>query len=140
MHITPVLISLFVCTGVCLLSVIGYFLVKKENRLLTAQLTEMRIRLATDKKKFRELQSRYNNITTFHKSIEEAELTTRFQAPRLNASREDAGHQGASKVPEKYSYVRSLTEKGMSVEEIASVLSISSHEASQLVTLTKMAA
>lgn len=140
MHMSLTLIILIVCAAACLLLLGAYFLVKKENRLLAGQLTETRIRLTTNKKKLRELQCRYNDITAFQKSIAQAQLTTRFQIPRLHAAQGNANTQSASKIPEKYSYIRSLTEKGMSAEEIASVLSISPHEASQLVKLTMITA
>lgn len=133
-------ISLIVCAVACLLLLLRYILVKKENRLLSDQLTETTIQLETNKKKLQALQGRYNDITAFQKSIEQAELTTRFQAPRLQATRVNAGTPSGSKVPEKYSYIRTLTEKGMSAEEIASVLSISDQEASQLVTLALITA
>ena len=140
MQMSPATISLTVTAVACLLLLTRYVMTKKENKLLLDQLTEMSIQLATNTKKFHELQGRYNDISHFQKSIEQAELTTRFQAPRLQAARVNAGTQSASQIPEKYSYIRSLTEKGMSAEEIASVLSISHYEASQLVTLTKITA
>lgn len=138
MQMSPANISLTLCAVACLVLLTRYVLAKKENKLLSDQLTETSIQLATNKKKLSELQGRYNDISHFQKSIEQAELTTRFQSPRLQAARLGAGTHSASQIPEKYSYIHSLTEKGMSAEEIASVLSISSHEASQLVTLTRI--
>ena len=42
--------------------------------------------------------------------------------------------------PERYRYVHRLAESGMAAEEIAEVLSISGHEARQLVNLARLAA
>ena len=111
-------------------------LVKKENSLLSEQLTQTTISLENNKKKLLELQKRHDEITEFQKTIREAELTTNLQKPRLLAAHEEAGYSSSKNVPEKYSYIRSLTEKGMSVKEIATLLSISPYEANQLVTLT----
>ncbi|BHH83390.1 hypothetical protein [Desulforhopalus sp. 52FAK] len=111
-------------------------LVKKENILLSEQLTQATISLESNRKKLSDLQRRHEEITAFQKSIREAELTTSLQKPRLYAAHDESRYSNNKNVPEKYSYIRSLTEKGMSVKEIATVLSISPHEANQLVTLT----
>jgi orotate phosphoribosyltransferase-like protein len=39
----------------------------------------------------------------------------------------------------KYSSVQSLAQQGLSIEEIASILDVSTHEAHQLVNLSKLA-
>ncbi|MFT5698015.1 MAG: hypothetical protein ACI8ZB_000869 [Desulforhopalus sp.] len=131
-------ISLILPCVACLLTLTKYALVKKENKLLSDQLTETTIRLENNRKELNDLQDRHNEIKTFHKSIEQAELTTKFQAPRLHASHGEFASNNSPQVPEKYLYIRSLTEKGMSPEEIGAVLSISPHEARQLVALTKI--
>jgi hypothetical protein len=41
--------------------------------------------------------------------------------------------------PERYRYIQSMTEKGLNAQDIAAMISISLHEATQLVTLTRMA-
>ncbi len=64
-----------------------------------------------------------------------AELTTNFQKPRLNG--QNSAKSGSP--PEKYRYLQSLAQKGMPADEIASVLAISTHEAQQLITLSKIA-
>lgn len=130
-HIIYILAGLF---GLLLLT--KFILIKKENSLLSTQLTQTTMSLEYNKKKLSELQKRHKEITEFQKSIREAELTTNLQKPRLLASHEESGYAPSKNVPEKYSYIRSLTEKGMSVKEIAALLSISPQEANQLVTLT----
>ena len=134
-YITIILPSLF-----CLATVKKCILVRKENKLLSHQLTETTINLELNLKKLRDLENRHNEIKEFQKSIEHAELTTKLQAPRLHAAHGESTVNPASHAPEKYSYVRSLTEKGMSPEEIGTVLSISQHEARQLVALTMLTA
>ena len=129
-------ISLIIPSLICLIALTKWILVKKENKLLSEQLTETTIRLETNKTKLRDLQNKHNDIKDFQKSIEHAELTTKLQTPRLQAAHGTSTTHPISNAPEKYSYVRSLTEKGMTAEEIGTVLSISPHEASQLVALT----
>lgn len=71
----------------------------------------------------------------FQDDLQNAELTMKLQQPRLSAQ---YGNRSTT-TPERYLYVRSLAEKGMSAEEIASILKISIHEAQQLVNLSKLA-
>jgi len=63
-------------------------------------------------------------------------LTTKSQKPQPSKAH---ALESPRNTPERYSYIHSLAEKGLSVEEIASILTISTHEASQLVTLAKIA-
>lgn len=129
-------ISIIIPSLACLATITKCILVKKENKLLSEQLTQTTINLESNKKKLRDLENRHNDIKEFQNSIEHAELTTKLQAPRLQIAHGERRISAASHAPEKYTYVRSLTEKGMSPEEIGAILSISSHEASQLVALT----
>lgn len=129
-------LSVIVPALVGLVVLIKCILVIKENKLLSEQLTETTMLLAANNKKLRSLEDRYNEIREFQKSIEHAELTTKLQSPRLQVAHGTSTTHPASQAPEKYSYVRSLTEKGMTAEEIGTVLAISPHEASQLVALT----
>lgn len=81
------------------------------------------------------LEERYKETLEFKKNLSEAELTTRLQQPRLSAQH-GLGRSGA---PERYLYVRSLAQNGMEAKEIATILSISTHEAEQLVNLSRLA-
>lgn len=81
------------------------------------------------------MQVQNKDTKNFQNSIDNAELTTRFQSTRLKAAHASGSKCTSFHAPEKYSYIRSLSEKGMDPDEIAAVLSISPHEARQLVTL-----
>ncbi len=130
LHFAITITSLF-----CTLAGIKILMQKKENKLLAQQLTETTVSLEQYKKNLAKLQEKHAGVLEFQNSLHEAELTTKLQKPRLNGSSYDAG----GSAPEKYRYIHSLTEKGMSSEEIASVLTISEHEADQLVSLSKLA-
>ncbi|MDR3630073.1 MAG: hypothetical protein P4L42_07040 [Desulfocapsaceae bacterium] len=81
------------------------------------------------------LQEKNQQSNTFSNTLNQAELTTRLQKSRLSAQ----GHTHSMSPPERYRYVHSLAANGMSSQEIASVLSISIHEADQLVNLSRLA-
>ena len=91
--------------------------------------------LAQYEKKICDLQERSNQFREFQESLQQAEITTRLQKPRLSSQQVNSN----TNPPERYRYVRSLAASGMSSHEIASVLSISIHEADQLVALAKIA-
>lgn len=109
---------------------------KKENALLAEQLTETTVSLERTRRTLAKLQEKHEEILGFQNSLEEAELTTRLQKPRLHEMLSPSTQRNT---PEKYSYIHSLAEKGLSVEEIAAILTISTHEARQLVNLAKIA-
>jgi hypothetical protein len=114
-------------------------LIKKENKLLARQLTETTVSLELTRKQFNELQEKHDRMYEFQNSLQVAELTTKLQKPRLNAQNNAFNMAAENSLPGKYSNIQSLTQQGMSIEEIASVLAISTHEAHQLVNLSKIA-
>lgn len=101
----------------------------------SAELSQALEKLAAAHLDMQALQQRYQDSLEFQKNLNEAELTTRLQQPRL-AVRHGYSRKAA---PERYLYVRSLAQNGMSAEEISSVLSISTQEAEQLVNLSRLA-
>ena len=128
-------LSLFISGGLGVVILVKYISVTKKNKLLSKKLTETATMLEKQEKKITALQVQGKDNKKFQTSIDNAELTTRFQSTRLKAAHA-SGSQGTSfRAPEKYSYIRSLSQKGMDPDEIAAVLSISPYEASQLVTL-----
>lgn len=119
----------------CVVLLIMVVIVKKENRLLVRQLTETTVSLELTRKQLDEHQARQAEIKVFQNNLQAAELTTRLQKPRL-----DAQHKAPTGTPPgKYSNIKSLTDQGMSVKEIAATLAVSTHEAQQLVNLSRIA-
>ena len=119
----------------CLFLIIYIILEKKNNNFLKKQLIKTTITLEVTRKKLDALQEKYSENKGFQNTLDVAELTTKLQKPRLDIQINDTDNTP----PGKYSEVQSLAEKGMSAEEIASVLTISPHEAHQLVNLAKLA-
>ena len=72
---------------------------------------------------------------TFDDNLRAAEITTRLQQPRLTAQQGSS----ASAAPERYRYLQTMVEKGLSAQEIASTLSMSLPEITQLITLIRVA-
>jgi len=118
-----------------LLLLVMLILVKKENKLLSRQLTATTVSLEQVRKQLTDLQEKHEKIKVFQNSLQEAELTTKLQKPRLDCLNQSQD----SSPPDKYRYFQTLAKKDMSVEEIASVLAISTHEAEQLISLSKLA-
>ncbi len=126
------LLFLFLFLGAALKA----FALKKENSLLAEQLTETTISLERTRQNLAKLQKKHEEIVEFQDNLGKAELTTKLLKPRLN---ENHAPERARNTPERYNYIHSLMEKNLSVEEIASILMISTHETRQLVTLVKIA-
>lgn len=112
------------------------FALKKDNILLAEQLTETTVSLERTRHNLAKLQEKHEKIVEFQNSLGEAELTTNRQKPRFF---EFQASERTHNTPERYNYIHSLAEKGLSAEEIASILTISTHEARQLVSLAKIA-
>jgi len=129
------LLLFIIPSALCILLMTWVMLVKKENKLLARQLTETTVTLELTKRQIGELQEKYAKINEFQNSLQVAELTTKFQKPRLNARNFAADNSPVG----KYSSVQSLAQQGLSIEEIASILAVSTHEAQQLVNLSKLA-
>jgi hypothetical protein len=111
-------------------------LFRYKNNKLTAKLISTEKNLLTTEQELTELRLKLDSTLEFQKSLNEAELTTRLQQPRL-ASQLANNHV---KTPERYHYIQSLLDNGMAAGEIADVLSISHHEATQLVNLSRLVA
>lgn len=108
---------------------------QKKNRSLSGRLFEVTGNLETIQGNLRNLEQKYSQSLEFNQNLSNAGITTRLQTSRLSLqTRPDA-----PEAPERYRYVHRLAGSGMAAEEIASVLSISSHEASQLVALARLA-
>lgn len=108
---------------------------RKRSGKLADNLSQALEKIAIAHTDIQTLQERYQDSLEFQKNLNEAEITTRLQQPRLAAHHD----HGRLEAPERYLYLRSLAQNGMSAEEIAATLSISSHEAKQLVKLSKLA-
>ncbi len=129
-HIFLIILAFF-----CFFFIILTFLAEKKNKRLSEQLIKTTVTLEITQKTLAELQVKNEEIKEFQASLKVAELTTMLQKPRLDAHNSETSYSPAG----KYSNIQALTQKGMSVEEIASEMAISTHEAQQLITLSKLA-
>jgi len=111
------------------------FALKKENILLAEQLTETTVSLERTRQTLAKLQEKHEEIVLFQNNLGTAVESSRAQQAR---AKNTIPADRPRNTPERYGFIHSLAEKGLSVEEIASILAISTHEARQLVTLTKI--
>jgi len=117
-------------------AVFKVFALRKENNLLAEQLTKTTVSLEQTRQNLANLQEKHEIIGEFQNSLGEAERTTILHKPPLSVMQHPERPRNS---PERYSFIHSLAKKGLSVEEIASILTISTHEARQLVALSKIA-
>ena len=131
-------ISLLFPVVTCILAAVALgraISLKKTNTLLARQLAETWKTLEATRENLETLREKQQKLTEFQNNLTGAELSTRIHTSRTTNS---VGERPRA-TPERYGYVHSLANKGMSSEEIASVLTISTHEARQLVALAKIA-
>lgn len=112
------------------------FLFYKKNSLLSSRLQATAKSLAIAEDELQTLKERLDQTRRFQANLSDAGLTTRLQQPRSVVRHEE----GSARSPERYNYVRTLAQRGIKPEEIAAMLAISPQEASQLVSLSKIAA
>ena len=108
---------------------------KKRNTRLSRQLAQQTTMVKKTRQQLAGLQEKHDQIIAFQNSLKTAELTTLLQKPRLEAQSIDLGH----KLSGKYRNIQALVEKGLSIDDIAAVLAVSTHEARQLVSLSQLA-
>ena len=125
----------FILTLLLGLTTIKIVSLKKTNGRLTRELSETTSSFNRSRKQLATLEDKQATAEEFQRDLNKAELTAQLQKPRTSLQ----ASSGTSNAPEKYSYIPSLMQKGMSAEEIGAILAISTHEAKQLVTLSAIA-
>ncbi len=132
--ITPDIL-LALALSLCVLVSIRAFYLRKKVSNQEALLKTAISSLASAQKELEKLRQIDKNHSDFKSNLNNAELTTQLQKPRLAFNQ----HNTFSTPPERYQYIHSLAEKGISSTDIATILSISQQEAEQLVTLAGLA-
>jgi len=125
------LLTLALCAG----ALVKVLTLKKDKRLLAEQLSQTSLNLEETRARIAILLEKQEKAETFENRLGAAELTTKLQQPRL-AGGYTSERQHHS--PEKYGFIHSLAQRGMSADDIASILAISAHEARQLITLANI--
>ena len=102
--------------------------------LKRALLDKVQENLESSRARIEELQSIERKSNSFGSDLEQAAMASKAkQTPRvLNHSANNF------KPPERYKYIHSLTQQGIASAEIAAILTISAHEADQLVALANL--
>lgn len=126
---------IIVLSVLLLASLVNTLMIRKDRSALARKLEETTLLFDQLKTDLTELRTEYDRINEFQHNLHNAELTTQLQQTRLHTEE----IRSSGNTPEKYRYVRSLSERGMDAEAIASILAISAQEAEQLLALTKIA-
>ncbi len=113
-----------------------YYSLNKKHKELNLKYEELRKAFYTLEGKYTELNDKIAMSATFSESLKQAAVTTSLQTPRM---RHQAPVKPADSKTQKYQHLQSLSASGMAAAEIASILSISNHEAEQMLSLAKIA-
>ncbi len=110
---------------------------EKKALLVRLKLTETRLRAINGD--VDTLRARISELQNFRDSLDQAELTTRLQRPRLEtAAGEATARKTSPPATEKYRFIHALAEKDLSGKEIASILAVSQEEVQQVLALTAL--
>jgi hypothetical protein len=129
-HITILLTSILLYIGTAILAIV----LKRPRQGRYQLFKERRTTLQTNDQRQDQGQKSERSENIFDENLREAGLTARLQQPRLTV--QQGKHSPAT--PERYGYIQAMVEKNMSAQEIASCLSLSLHETTQLITLIKI--
>ena len=125
-----VVTSLLLCIVVAVRSM--YF--HRKSLQHQEELTAVKQSLQTATEELAELRLMARTFATFKADLTQAELSTKMQHSRLQFNR-----QGEDlRTPERYHYIHSMAQKGMTANDIAAILAISTQEADQLVALANL--
>jgi hypothetical protein len=123
-------ITLFLCVLITIRSMYLRRLLNKKDFKLSAAVASLDL-MGRELEELRQVEKRFQN---FKANLNQAELATKIQRPRLELSRRNED----PRTPERYQYIHSLTDKGINASDIASILAISNQEADQLVALANL--
>ncbi len=117
-----------------ILLLVTIFLLLHDRRKKTALLKQKQREFIHLEQQFTLLLERHKELQEFRNSMNEAEITTRLQTPRLTASTTAVN----PRLNEKYRLILTLAEKKMDCAEIAETLSLSPQEIAQVLALSSL--
>ena len=121
----------------CAISIVLAIMLKRSHSNKDKLLAELQTTLQARQKNGEDQETQSvaeQSSNIFDDNLRMAELTSKLQRPRLTM--QQSGYSPVA--PERYRYIQSMVEKGMNAEEIASMLSMSLQETTQIVTLIKI--
>ncbi len=131
---TEILLALTL--GLCILLTMRSVYLSKTMKHQENRLQNTADSLENASKELDELRLVEKRFQTFKDDLSTAELFTEVHKTRQSFDAIAKDH----KIPERYQYIRSLHQKGVKTPDIASILTISTHEADQLVALANLSA
>lgn len=118
----------------CILVTARAVFFRKKSAQYYKELKEKQSLLEIANQRIHNLEEIEKRFSSFKNDLNTAELTTNMQKSRLHTHLNSENLD----IPERYRYVQGLSEKGVCPQDIASILSISNHEAKQLVALANL--
>lgn len=128
------LFSILFCSGTCVLAL----LLKRSNSTKDKLLAEMQASLHSLKRSGLagdDTAETEQDGVFFKENLRSAEITTKLQQSRLTVQQ----NSNFASAPERYRYILSLLEMGLSAKDIASTLSMSLDETTQIIALIRIA-
>jgi hypothetical protein len=125
LYVTFVLLVIVSIRAISLRGSISKHIERHEEMFSQLERAHLRI------EKLEHIERQYN---TFSTDLEQAARTSKAQTTPRILNQNDSN----SRPPERYKYIHSLTQQGIPAAEIAKILTISSHEADQLVALANI--
>ncbi|MBV5306534.1 MAG: hypothetical protein J0652_07575 [Desulfobulbaceae bacterium] len=128
------LFSILFCSGTCVLAV----LLKRSNSTKDKMLAEMQADLHSLKRNGiagDDTAETEQDGIFFTENLRSAEITTKLQQSRLTVQQ----NSNIASAPERYRYILSLLEMGLNAKDIASTLSMSLEETTQIIALIRIA-
>jgi len=128
------LFSILFCSGTCVLAV----LLKRSNSTKDKLLAEMQASLHSLKRSGLagdDTADTEQDGVFFKENLRSAEITTKLQQSRLTVQQSS----NFASAPERYRYILSLLEMGLNAKDIASTLSMSLDETTQIIALIRIA-
>lgn len=128
------LFSILFCSGTCVLAV----LLKRSNSTKDKLLAEMQASLHSLKRSGLagdDTAETKQDGVFFKENLRSAEITTKLQRSRLTVQQ----NSNFASAPERYRYILSLLERGLNAKDIASTLSMSLDETTQIIALIRIA-
>lgn len=129
---TDILLLIALC--LCILSTIRSFYFGKKLRVQKSTIESTTHTLEAANEELTSLRELKKRFSEFKDDLHTAQLTTEVQKSKHSFNQKTENHR----IPARYQYIQSLNDNGMNASEIASILTISPHEAKQLVALAKL--
>ncbi len=121
-----------------LMSSLYLFIQNRKFRLLRQDHEQIRKEYFILQDDYQELKKNLHKQQNFSDNLKEAEIATSLHSSRLSSLQQSQVRENDN--PARYRHIHTLNNSGIKSDDVAEILSISSHEAAQLLKLSRLAA